>query len=191
MVFVQQPYLGGRRKEGLRVETPAGTGGKGWRDRACQSKQCPFKIIPGVDHVLRNVAESLFLPDDQGDIHISNLITDRMAHTHRIQNLGCTHYCNLATLPMSSLDIRGLASRPSHHLQIKSQFVCIACKALTYPPRPTSPLQLHGPPPTQTLAGLNCFQASKSACILLASHLCKCSSLHIFFLLILPLFPGI
>lgn len=87
----------GQEKRRPKSKTPAGTGGKGRGDQACQRKQCPFKITPGVDYVLRNVADSLFL---HFRFHISSLITDRMAQYPQDPELGLHSYCrNLATPP--------------------------------------------------------------------------------------------
>lgn len=53
-----------------------------------------------------------------------------------------SYYCSSATLPMSSLDISGLASMASHRLYITSKSVSTACKATSYALTLTSPVSL-------------------------------------------------
>lgn len=65
----------------------------------------------------------------------SILLLTAWPNAHREPELELHSYSyNSPTLPMSSLDVCGLASMASHHTYIKSTFVCTVCKALIIVP---------------------------------------------------------
>lgn len=81
-----------------------------------------------------------------------------------------SYYCSSATLPMSSLDISGLASMASHRLYITSKSVSTACKATSYALTLTSPVSLPTFP-SKLQQDWIAFRLPKVQCFLLALHM--------------------